>query len=141
MNDIDLGTKILSADSKSESYILIICRSAVRSIELMKYMGSILKRIKVTKLFAKHKKLEEQAEAISKAPLKLAVGTPGRILRLVEEGALKVEHLKYLVLDMDRDVKTYCILDMKEHRSDLFNLYRNHIHQLVKEEKTKIVLF
>lgn len=34
-----------------------------------------------------------------------AVGTPNRLLRLAESGALKLNRLKWVLLDMELDVK------------------------------------
>lgn len=141
LKSVDQEEILSGGNEDSDAFILILCRSAIRAIDLIKNMGSILKKIKVTKLFAKHKKMSEQSELLKKEKPRIAVGTPGRVLRLVEEGILDVGNVKYLIFDMERDSKTYHVLDNKELRKDIFDMYKNHVHAHVQQGNTKIVLF
>ena len=60
------------------------------------------------KLFAKHFKVGEQQEALAKGPLAVAVGTPNRIGKLADLGALRLDRLKYLLVDVHLDAKQRC---------------------------------
>lgn len=62
------------------------------------------------KLFAKHFKVGEQQEALSKAPLAIATGTPNRMGKLADLGALRLDRLKYLLVDVALDAKQRCAL-------------------------------
>jgi protein CMS1 len=110
--------------------------TVVRATEEFKKRG-----LKVGQFFAKHKKLEEQAFFLKSNVARVALGTPGRIQKLIEEGSLKVEGIKYLVVDMSRDTKTFTIMDIRTTREDFFNLYNAHFKERVKTEKTHIVYF
>ena len=64
--------------------------------------------VKVGKLFAKHFKVGEQQEALSKAPLSIATGTPNRMAKLADLGALRMDRVKYLLVDVALDAKQRC---------------------------------
>lgn len=68
--------------------------------------------VKVGKLFAKHFKVGEQQEALSKAPLAIAVGTPNRLGKLADLGALRLDRVKYLLVDVALDAKQRCALSL-----------------------------
>ena len=69
----------------------------------------------MAKLFAKHIKLKESIETVKKARISIGVGTPQRIIDLIESGALKVGQLERIVVDASHiDVKKRGMLDMKE---------------------------
>ncbi|ETE66229.1 hypothetical protein L345_07998, partial [Ophiophagus hannah] len=91
---------------KSSVVMLVICGSALRCLELIRYLVCHQERIlspkppnerdksmatfkgdgKVMKLFAKHLKIQEQMQMLEKDVVHVGVGTPGRIKALIQQG-------------------------------------------------------
>ncbi|CCJ30865.1 unnamed protein product [Pneumocystis jirovecii] len=97
----------------------------------------------VAKLFAKHIKLKDHISYLSRTRLTIAVGTPGRIFDLVDNEALKVDFLKWIVLDTTYiDVKKRRFWDMPECWKMLIKLITNDpLKAMLKEGKVKIVYY
>jgi protein CMS1 len=99
----------------------------------------------VAKLFAKHCKLEEHINHLKKNKIGSAVGTPGRVGKLLcETDALSVSALTHVVLDVShRDAKQFCLLDIPETRDEVFRtvLAAPQVMERMKAGKTHIVLF
>ena len=51
-------------------------------------------KCKIAKLFAKHFKVQDQIDLLSKQYFPVAVGTPNRLAKLVELGALSLSRVK-----------------------------------------------
>ena len=62
----------------------------------------------IFKAFAKHLKLEAQQQALAVEPFAMAAGTPHRLAALCAAGALRVDRLRLLVLDVCLDAKQMC---------------------------------
>ncbi len=69
-----------------------------------------LQACKVGKLFAKHFKVEEQRADLERRRLAVAVGTPNRLTKLADLGALKLERLRLVAIDVHLDAKQRCEL-------------------------------
>ena len=117
----------------------------------------------VAKLFAKHFKLEEHVGYLKKTKVGSAVGTPGRVGKLLcdtgksfhsqssmpTEGisvtdALSVSALTHVMLDVSfHDAKNRCLLDIPETRDDIFKtvLGAPLVLERLKAGKIHIVLF
>ena len=119
----------------------------------------------VAKLFAKHYKIEEHINYLKKTRISSAVGTPGRVGKLLcetgeysmhlklptltEDGlshidALSVSALTHIVLDVShRDAKELCLLDIPETRDEVFRtvLSAPQVMERIKAGKIHIVLF
>uniref|UniRef100_A0A3Q1CFG0 Cms1 ribosomal small subunit homolog n=1 Tax=Amphiprion ocellaris TaxID=80972 RepID=A0A3Q1CFG0_AMPOC len=127
---------------KSSVVLLIVCSSALRTIELIKQLTTFRGEAKAIKLFAKHIKVEEQVKLLQKGITHIGVGTPGRISALIEKEGLNLQALKYLVLDWNwRDQKLRRMVDIPEIKVDLMKLLDNGILTGCKEDKVKIGLF
>jgi len=76
----------------------------------------------IAKLFAKHFKLEEHARYLKKTRVGAAVGTPGRIGKLLlETDSLSTSALSHIVIDTTfRDSKKRSIFDIPETKEELF---------------------
>lgn len=61
---------------------------------LLYYNFSIGLKCKIAKLFAKHFKVQDQVDLLSKQYFPVAVGTPNRLSKLVELGALSLSRVK-----------------------------------------------
>ena len=59
----------------------------------------------MSKLFAKHFKIEEQQAALKAQGSFAAVGTPNRLLKLADLGDLHLHRLKLLMIDVQLDAK------------------------------------
>lgn len=92
-------------------------------------------------MFAKHFKVDEQIQALKTQVLCIGAGTPNRICKLVDEGALKLDKLKYVLLDAALDPKQRTILDIPEVRADVWLFYDKYLKGRVVDKKTRIGLF
>ncbi|XP_050974479.1 protein CMSS1 isoform X2 [Labeo rohita] len=135
--------KIQKQHTQARSVVLlIVCGSALRTIDLIKQLTAFKGEAKVLKLFAKHIKVEEQIKSLSKGVSHIAVGTPGRICALLEKEGLTTQGLKYLVLDWNhRDQKQRRMVDMTEVTGDLMKMMDHGIIQSCREGNVKIGLF
>jgi superfamily II DNA/RNA helicase len=68
---------------KAEKQVLIVCPSAERAIVIIPQLKSVAK---IGKLFARHIKINDQIDALKKSTFPISVGTPNRILKLIEAG-------------------------------------------------------
>uniref|UniRef100_A0A4W6D9J3 Cms1 ribosomal small subunit homolog n=1 Tax=Lates calcarifer TaxID=8187 RepID=A0A4W6D9J3_LATCA len=113
---------------KTSVVLLIVCSSALRTIELIKQLTTFKGEAKAVKLFAKHIKIEEQVKLLQKGVTHIGVGTPGRISALIEKEGLNLQALRYLVLDWNwRDQKLRRMVDIPEIKQDLMKLLENGI--------------
>ncbi|XP_031149563.1 protein CMSS1 isoform X2 [Sander lucioperca] len=127
---------------KSSVVLLIVCSSALRTIELIKQLTAFKGEAKALKLFAKHIKIEEQVKLLQKGVTHIGVGTPGRISALIEKEGLGLQALRYVVLDWNwRDQKLRRMLDVPEVKLDFMKLLESGILNGCKEDKIKIGLF
>ena len=111
-----------------------------RVLELLRELPEFNKGCRVAKLFSRHIKPEEQAELLAAGPVCIAVGTPARIDKLLAMGALSLQRLRLLVLDVSRDAKLRCILDIPETRRDTWQLWRTHLAQRITKGDTRVTL-
>ncbi|XP_047012272.1 protein CMSS1 isoform X2 [Ictalurus punctatus] len=122
--------------------LLIVCSSALRTIELIKQLTTFKGEAKVLKLFAKHIKAEDQMKLLSKSVAHIGVGTPGRLSTLIEKEGLSLQGLRYLVLDWNhRDQKQRRMVDIPEVKGELLKLMETSIIKKCQEGAVKIALF
>ncbi|KAG1778542.1 U3-containing 90S pre-ribosomal complex subunit-domain containing protein [Suillus placidus] len=99
----------------------------------------------VAKLFARHFKLEEHVSYLKRSKIGSAVGTPGRIGKLLcETDALSVSQLTHIILDLSyRDSKKRNLLDIPETRDEVFRtvLGAPKVLKGIQEGKIQLVLF
>ncbi|CAL8341689.1 unnamed protein product [Boreogadus saida] len=127
---------------KSSVPLLIVCSSALRTIELIKQLTTFKGDAKVMKLFAKHIKVEEQVKLLQKGIAHIGVGTPARLQALIEKEGLSLQSLTHLVLDWNwRDVKYRRMADIPEVKVDLLKLLDTGALKGCREGKVKIGLF
>ncbi|ORY41450.1 U3-containing 90S pre-ribosomal complex subunit-domain containing protein [Leucosporidium creatinivorum] len=126
--------------------LLVIAGAALRVADLCREVKDFkTKEVDVAKLFAKHFKLAEHAEYLNKTKTGIAVGTPNRIGKLLDEtDSLHLTHLSHIILDATHlDAKKRSLVDMPEAREDLFKLVLGNkdIVERLKEGKCKIVIY
>jgi len=99
----------------------------------------------VAKLFAKHFKLEEHIAYLKRTKVGAAVGTPGRIGKLLcETDALSFSALTHIMLDVTfRDAKKRSLLDIPETRDEVFKtiLGGTRVKEAITKGKIQVVLF
>ncbi|KAI9669125.1 MAG: hypothetical protein M1831_000717 [Alyxoria varia] len=97
-------------------HMLVLCPAGQRAADLVRALRPYqTKAITVAKLFAKHIKLKESIETVTKTKMNIGVGTPQRVIDLIDAGALKIEHLEHIVIDGSWcGLKKRTIFDIKE---------------------------
>ncbi|KAF8969801.1 U3-containing 90S pre-ribosomal complex subunit-domain containing protein [Flammula alnicola] len=155
---VDFITKILpslhvrlSQKSKSNGAptLLYIAGAALRVADVTRVLKN--KKLQgekggdVAKLFAKHFKLAEHVAYLKRTKIGAAVGTPGRLGKLLNETeSLNVSALSHIILDITfKDAKTRNLFDIPETRDEVFKTVLNNEHVLkgIKEGKIQVVLF
>ena len=147
--------------------VIIVTLSARRSVELMKGLASL--KLPVAKLFAKHFSVEEQVQMLKGAVkgsggggggkkrsdrcYSIAVGTPGRLLTLLQHGrneqgsdglgALRLNHTQVVVFDTHEDSKGFNVCTLKDTSRDLMDFMKEGVVPQLERKKSdlKIALF
>ncbi len=127
---------------RQSPFIIVMCSSAMRCIEVQTKLDTSNELIKSKKLrwmhaFAKHKKLPQQIEQIKnlKTPINVVYATPQRLAQLVEAQALMLGQLKYVVIDYThRDVKQKRFMDMPEIKEEFLKFLFGHLLKLNKNK-------
>jgi hypothetical protein len=122
--------KPLYVKSHTKVKVLIVCSSALRCIEVMRELKAI-PNLRIAKLFSKHMKINEQIDSLKSIPFLVGVGTPNRLVKILETDpdALKAKRIEYLIIDgSHKDKKSMTIWNLNEHHPDLKQLY-----ELVKD--------
>ena len=74
--------KPLYVKSHTKIKVLVVCSSALRCLEVFKEL--VHSKIKIAKLFAKHKKVDQQVQELLQTPFLVGVGTPARLLKIMQ---------------------------------------------------------
>jgi len=128
--------------SPGSPLIVVICSSGLRAANFIRAIPDFkIDGSKISKLFAKHLKVEDQVKFLENNRTHIGVGTPNRIQVLIENGALHLDHVKYVVLDWSwRDGKYQRLVDIKAVRSDLMTLLAKHLIAVVRTGRVKLAL-
>lgn len=83
------GRKLLDApQDKGSPHTLVVAGAGLRAADLARALRKFqTKQSMVAKLFAKHIKLKEAIETVKKTRMGVGVGTPQRLIDLLEDGA------------------------------------------------------
>lgn len=126
---------------KGSPFVIVLTYSALRAVDIIREVKKLELKTVVGKLFARHLKIEEQITLLQKNDIHLVVGTPNRVLKLSEHGALSWSRCQLLIVDANKNEKEFSIFTMKEVKSDVWTLYQKYVHRQVREKGTKICLF
>ncbi|KAG6038536.1 csm1-like protein [Claviceps citrina] len=101
---------------KGSPHTLIVAGAGLRAADIVRAVRKFSgKDNAVAKLFAKHMKVDEQVTFLKNRVSGIGVGTPARLIELIECGALSLDHLQRLVVDASHvDQKKRGIMDMKD---------------------------
>ncbi|KAJ5335326.1 DNA/RNA helicase DEAD/DEAH box type N-terminal [Penicillium brevicompactum] len=119
------GADLSKASEKNGTpHTLVISGAALRAADVVRALRPFsTKETIVGKLFAKHIKLEEAKQFLTRARSGIGAGTPTRISDLIESGTLKLDELERIVIDGSHiDQKQRGIFDMKETHMPLLKL-------------------
>ncbi|XP_022783266.1 protein CMSS1-like isoform X2 [Stylophora pistillata] len=137
--DVD---KLNKKGDRGSPLLLFVSSAATRVVELNRAATDFKGKCKTVKLFAKHMKISEQEQFLESQVVHLGIGTPSRILKLIQNDSLKTKRLKYVILDWTwRDQKLRRMVDIPEVRGELISLLKDFIFPLAKASKLKIGLF
>lgn len=75
-----------------------------------------------------------------KTPFAVAVGTPNRILKLIEAGALDLSRCRFIMIDSYKDAKNFSVLDWPDTRDDVAKLFTDVFRPRVVEGSTKFAV-
>lgn len=105
-------------------HTLVVTGAGMRAADLTRVLRKFqTKDAKVAKLFAKHIKKEEAVQQLKRDKVNIGVGTPQRIMDLIDDGALSIAKLDRIVVDGSHiDQKKRGVLDMKELQIPLVQL-------------------
>eukprot|EP00062_Callorhinchus_milii_P010938 gi/632956358/ref/XP_007893917.1/ PREDICTED: protein CMSS1 isoform X2 [Callorhinchus milii] len=131
-----------SHTEKKSVLMLIMCSSALRALKLIRMLSAFKSDSKTLKLFAKHIKIEEQVKLLSSGVVHLGVGTPGRIRSLIDQDALSLQSLKYMILDWNwRDQKLRKMMDIPEVKKETLLMLETSIISACQSGSVKLGLF
>lgn len=130
--------------------VIIVCLSARRSVQILKQLSPL--NVRCAKLFAKHMDLDEQIAMLRTSSFGIAVGTPNRMLKLLETesgseegggaGALSLDGTELLVIDNQQDSKAFTVCTLNDTAPDLIQfLDRAVIPQMRKRQTLKLAMF
>ncbi|KAG7452698.1 uncharacterized protein BT62DRAFT_1070437 [Guyanagaster necrorhizus] len=145
-----LRTRLLQKSKATGSpTLLFVTGAALRVADVTRVLKD--KRLRgekggeVAKLFAKHFKLAEHVTYLRRTKVGAAVGTPGRIGKLLcETDALTVSALSHIILDVTfRDAKKRSLLDIPETRDECMRTVLGcpQVIKQMKAGKIQVILF
>ncbi|KAI9752756.1 MAG: hypothetical protein M1815_000269 [Lichina confinis] len=97
-------------------HTILVTGAALRAADISRAVRKYrTKSAAVAKLFAKHIKLKDAEQFVKSSRIGIAVGTPARLIDLLDLGALSLDKLQRLVVDGSHiDQKKRTIFDMRE---------------------------
>jgi hypothetical protein len=104
--------------------VLIICSGARRGCDVINILSRSFK-CKIGKLFAKHFRIQEQIEVLKSTYFPIAVGTPNRLYKLIEMGALSLTDTSLVIVDLYEDVKGFHVMTLSDTKKDFYNFMSN----------------
>jgi len=132
--------KTLQAPSSENGcpIVIVVCAGARRAADVINSVSMDLK-IKVAKLFAKHFKVQEQMDALNRQHFPVAVGTPNRLCKLAEMGALRLSQTRLVLVDMDKDEKNFTVLTLADTKTDFYTFMGKYVQPELEHCKVSLV--
>lgn len=131
--------KQLDWRNKKNTAVLIISSSAIRVTHMLRALKPL--NIKVNKLFAKHMKIEQQAEMLRKSPGPISIGTPNRIKALLDNESLSLDDTVLVIWDVQPDLKALNVLNNVATAGDSFDLYVEHLFPKISSGNLKVTFY
>jgi len=93
-------------------------------------------------MWSKMIKVKQQLTFLQTNPVHVIIGTPNRVIKLIELSALQTVKLQFVVIDSSyKTVKNFNIFDQYDTQVDLMTLYKNHLQTLIPSNQIKFALF
>lgn len=108
--------------------VVVICSGARRGCDVINTLSQNLK-CKIGKLFAKHFRIQDQIEILKSTHFPVVVGTPNRLHKLVEMGALSLTHTVLVVVDLCEDVKGFNVMSLSDTKNDFYSFMSSYCSQ------------
>nr|CCA17667.1 ubiquitinspecific protease putative [Albugo laibachii Nc14] len=135
----DWKLRLRKKNPEKSPLMLIMCSSAERVIRVTKSLASF--KCRIAKLFSRHTKIEQQEWQLKKFYSPIAIGTPARVKKLLESGALSLQNTAFVVIDMHLNQKICSILDVKETSLDLMELLQYHFMKKISQDDSKLIFY
>ena len=119
--------------------VLVLCASSLRASQVFNRMKGLL-RCPHIKLFAKHLKIQDQVEQLGKEHFPVAVGTPNRVLKLFELGALSGDALQLVLVDNALDAKQFTVMTLNDVREDFFSVMGRMVQNRCEAGSCRVAL-
>jgi len=113
-------------DVRGHPLIVIVTMSAIRATEIVASISNKL-NCKIAKLFAKHIKIQEQIEYLNRDVYPIAIGTPNRLHKLIELGALSLSKTRIVILDTQVDMKQFSLFTLPGVKEDFALLMEKYV--------------
>ncbi|KAF9872256.1 hypothetical protein CkaCkLH20_10348 [Colletotrichum karsti] len=130
-------------EKKGTPHTIVVTAAGLRAADLVRALrGFQNKKNTVSKLFAKHMKVEEQVKFLQTTRTGIAVGTPARLMELADHGALCLDKVQRVVVDASHiDQKKRGVMDMKDTMMPLARwLARKELKERYTDEKRHLDL-
>jgi hypothetical protein len=121
--------------------VIIVCTSALRAVAVLKEISSL--NIRAAKLFAKHMNVSDQVSMLDNNSYPIAVGTPNRLLKLIQmdkdkngNGALSLDSTELIVIDCAEDKKRFTVCTMNDTAPDMMQFIQEAVVPQLKKRKT-----
>ncbi|CAH8433381.1 unnamed protein product [Schistosoma rodhaini] len=116
----------LDPEGEANTTVLVLCHTRELAFQISKEyerFSKYMPKIKVGVFFG-GMPIRKDIETLTKSPVHIVVGTPGRILDLVRSKTLKLQHVKHFIIDeCDK------MLDTLDMRRDVQEIFRMTPHQ------------
>lgn len=117
--------KAFSSKPSSSTTVLVVSGSSNRACALIKQLSKL--KLPCAKLFSRHMKPDQQRDALKKTAFPVGVGTPNRVLKLLDLGYLKLTKTTLVVFDCTVDVKGYNMFTQADTKGDCAVLLQRHL--------------
>ena len=153
INFIAINHKESISVGYSMAHALVIEADTYSVINQAKAINEIMKnlviegkiKVKVHELFSRHKKVEEQAKQLAYTGkdkvINVVVSTPNRLTKLIDLNAIDLSQLRCIILDCTKNEKKQTLLDYRETRNDLIDLFYKHVLKCTTKNKIKIYFY
>ena len=121
--------------------VLVLTSSAVRAIFHLKALASLRRKCTVGKLFGRHLKVEDQVSLLKRRRVPIAIGTPARVLSILDQEPSLLAATDYIVIDASRDVKLRSIFDIPETSRPLLSTIYKHFIASIQSGRCRMVVF
>ena len=116
-----------SSEVKGCPLIVIVTLSAIRATEIVKSVSKHL-HVKIAKLFAKHIKIQKQIDDLNEYMYPVAIGTPARLNKLIELGALHLSKTRGVIIDgSHKDQKEFSLTTLPGVSEDFSTLIERSV--------------